>query len=51
MRELNIRDFALIEELRLEPPRSILLTRETGAGKSILVDALGSGVGDRPDET
>ena len=52
LRELSIRNFALIEELRLElPPGFIVLTGETGAGKSILMDALGWALGDRPDET
>ena len=51
LRELNIRNFALIEELRLElPPGFIVLTGETGAGKSILMDALGWALGDRTDE-
>ncbi len=41
-----------IEELRLElPPGFVVLTGETGAGKSIIMDALGWALGDRPDET
>ncbi len=52
LRELSIRNFALIEDLRLELPAGfIVLTGETGAGKSILMDALGWALGDRPDET
>ena len=36
LRELSIRNFALIEDLRLEfPPGFIVLTGETGEGKSI----------------
>ncbi len=51
LRELSIRNFALIEDLRLElPPGFIVLTGETGAGKSILMDALGWALRDRPDE-
>ena len=51
LRELSIRNFALIEDLRLELAAGfIVLTGETGAGKSILMDALGWVLGDRPDE-
>jgi DNA repair protein RecN (Recombination protein N) len=47
---LLIRDFAIIDELALEPgPGMTALTGETGAGKSILVDALGLVLGDRAD--
>jgi DNA repair protein RecN (Recombination protein N) len=52
LRELCIRNFALIEDLRLEMgPGCVVLTGETGAGKSILMDALGWALGDRPDES
>ncbi len=46
--ELQIRDFAIIDQLnlRLEPGLNVL-TGETGAGKSIVVDALGSLMGAR----
>jgi DNA repair protein RecN (Recombination protein N) len=46
--ELRVRNFVLIEELalRLEPGFNVL-TGETGAGKSIVVGALGSVLGDR----
>ena len=51
LRELSVRNFATIEELRLElPPGLVVLTGETGAGKSIIMDALGWALGDRPDE-
>ena len=41
--ELSIRDFAIIDELRVEfQPGFNALTGETGAGKSILIDALGT---------
>lgn len=47
---LHIRDFAIIEELELElAPGMTALTGETGAGKSIVVDALGLVLGDRAD--
>lgn len=48
--ELNIRDFAIIDRLNLEfAPGFNVLTGETGAGKSILIDALGTLLGDKPD--
>lgn len=46
--ELSIRDFAIIDELRIEfGPGFNALTGETGAGKSILIDAIGAVLGDR----
>ena len=40
---IEIRDFALIEEAVLTPEKGLLiLTGETGAGKSILIDAIGA---------
>lgn len=45
---IHIRDFAIIDELELEfGPGMSVLTGETGAGKSILIDALGLVFGDR----
>lgn len=47
---LSIRDVVLIEALDLEFGRGLgVLTGETGAGKSILLDALGLALGDRAD--
>ncbi|HEU0113238.1 MAG TPA: AAA family ATPase, partial [Thermomicrobiales bacterium] len=46
--ELSIRDFAIIEETRIAfEPGMNALTGETGAGKSILIDALGAVLGER----
>jgi DNA repair protein RecN (Recombination protein N) len=45
---IEIRDFALIEQISLEPGSGLLiLTGETGAGKSILIDAIGALSGGR----
>ena len=47
---LSIRDVVLIEALDLEfAPGLAVLTGETGAGKSILLDSLGLALGDRAD--
>ncbi len=52
LRHLAIRNFALVEQLELEfAPGMTVLTGETGAGKSILLDALGLVLGDRADST
>ncbi len=49
---IHIRDFAIIKELELELGTGMcVLTGETGAGKSILVDAMGLVLGDRADST
>ena len=46
--ELSIEDFALIDNLRVQfSPGLIILTGETGAGKSIIIDALGLSLGER----
>ena len=48
--QLHIRDLAIVsaQELELQAGLSVL-TGETGAGKSILIDALGLALGDRAD--
>ena len=50
LRTLTIRDFAIIDELELvlEPGLNVI-TGETGAGKSILLQALDVALGGRPD--
>jgi DNA repair protein RecN (Recombination protein N) len=48
--ELAVHDLALIEKLRIRfEPGLNVLTGETGAGKSLLIDALGLAVGARAD--
>ncbi len=47
---LHVRDFAIIDEVELDLGEGMtVLTGETGAGKSILLDALGLVLGDRAD--
>jgi DNA repair protein RecN (Recombination protein N) len=46
--DLEIRDFAIIDELRIQFGAGLnALTGETGAGKSIIIDALGAVLGER----
>jgi DNA repair protein RecN (Recombination protein N) len=48
--ELRIQDFAIIDEIHLMLRQGLtILTGETGAGKSIIIDALGMLRGDRSD--
>lgn len=50
LRRLIIRDFVIVDRLELEFEAGFgTLTGETGAGKSILLDALGLALGDRGD--
>ena len=50
LRALDIRDFVILRDVSLEPGRGFnVLTGETGAGKSIVVDALELLVGGRAD--
>lgn len=50
LQSLSIRDIVLIEALDLEFGSGLsVLTGETGAGKSILLDSLGLALGNRAD--
>jgi len=50
--ELRIENFAIIQELELQPGSGLLIfTGETGAGKSIILDAIMALVGGRVDST
>ena len=50
LRYLSIRDFVIVDRLELEfEPGFTVLTGETGAGKSILIDALALSLGERGD--
>lgn len=50
LRKLQVKHYALIEGLEIEFGRGLnIITGETGAGKSILIDALGLILGERSD--
>ncbi len=50
LRRIILRDFVIVRELELEPASGFsVLTGETGAGKSILIDALQLALGSRAD--
>lgn len=52
LQQLVIKNFALVEQLELDFSSGMtVLTGETGAGKSILLDALGLVLGDRADSS
>lgn len=48
LKSLKVKDYALIEEIYVEFGKGLnIITGETGAGKSILIDAMGLLLGDR----
>ncbi|MGH8757485.1 MAG: AAA family ATPase, partial [Burkholderiales bacterium] len=50
LQALSIRDFVIVDTMELEfKPGFTVLTGETGAGKSILIDALALTLGERAD--
>ena len=50
LQSLDIRDFVIVDHLELELGSGFtVLTGETGAGKSILLDALALAMGERAD--
>jgi len=52
LRVLSVRDYVIAERVELEPAAAFgVLSGETGAGKSILVDALELLVGGRAEST
>src|SRR5690606_19670394 len=47
---IRVKNYAIVDEVELEfGPGLSVVTGETGAGKSILIDALGLALGDRAD--
>ena len=49
--QLNIKDFAIIDNLQITFGKGLnILTGETGAGKSIIVDAVKLILGDRASQ-
>ncbi|MGV8145044.1 MAG: DNA repair protein RecN [Alkaliphilus sp.] len=48
--ELEVKNFALIDELNIQFGKGLnILTGETGAGKSIIIDAVNMAIGERAD--
>ena len=49
---LSVRHFATVDQLELEPENGLTaISGETGAGKSVIIDALGLTLGDRADSS
>jgi DNA repair protein RecN (Recombination protein N) len=52
LKKLDIQNYAIISALTMEPAKGmVIITGETGAGKSILLGALGLALGDRADSS
>jgi DNA repair protein RecN (Recombination protein N) len=52
LRSLSIKNYALIDEINVDWSNGLtILTGETGAGKSIIIDAFGLVIGERADPT
>src|SRR5258708_26244622 len=52
LQKLSIQNYAIIDELEIDFSRKLnIITGETGAGKSIIVGALGLILGERADST
>jgi DNA repair protein RecN (Recombination protein N) len=52
LQSLALRDFVIVDQLELDFVEGFsVLTGETGAGKSILLDALGLALGERADSS
>ena len=52
LQTISLRDFVIVDQLELDfAPGFTVLTGETGAGKSILLDALGLVLGERADSS
>ncbi len=52
LKHLSIKDFVIVDQINLDfMPGFTVLTGETGAGKSILIDALSLTLGERSDAT
>ena len=50
LNQLSISDYAIVDQLDLHISSGMtVITGETGAGKSIILDALGLTIGDRAD--
>ncbi|MDY6994080.1 MAG: AAA family ATPase, partial [Pseudomonadota bacterium] len=50
LQSLHIKNFAIVTQLELQIPQGLtIISGETGAGKSILIDALGLVLGERAD--
>ena len=52
LQRLSIQNYAIIDELQIElSPKMNVITGETGAGKSIIVGAIGLILGERADSS